>query len=170
MADSQNTSSIAPASAQASADKKASEKPPGEIECRQHPNDATSIGMVVELLHEVPPFSDMTARELTGTVIGQIRRGHYVLAVQDERVIGYVGWALASEEIAKGWAEGRHRPTYEESMDGDCVILMMWYAQSAAATRRLARFLRRLYPGYRFYGRRMKDGRPSRPLSVRDIQ
>ena len=142
---------------------------PGEVVCRQHANEATAMGMVIELLYDVPPFGDMTARELMGTIIGQIRRKHYVLAVQDEQVIGYVGWALSTESIAKGWAEGRHRPTYEESLDGDCVILMMWYAQSAAATRQLARYLRRIYPGRRFYGRRMKEDRPSRPLSVFDI-
>lgn len=142
---------------------------PGEVVCRQHRYDVAAIGMAVELLHDVHPFREMTAHELIATIIGQVRRKHYVLAVEGEEVIGYVGWALSSEAVAKGWAEGRHRPSYDECEGGDCVILMMWYAESAAATRRLAKYLRREYPGHRFYGRRMKQDRTPRPLSVFDI-
>ena len=61
-----------------------------------------------------------------------------------ERVQGFMGWALASEEHARAWAEGTRALTFEDSCTGDCIVFNAFSANSTRVTRFMVEEARRI--------------------------
>ena len=85
------------------------------------------------------------------------------------KLVGYRGWALGEEGVARAWVEEGYVPTLAECMTGAYVVIAISYARSGEITRFQARAIRRLYPGAQVFGRRDYGGR-LRPLRVRNTQ
>src|SRR5262249_58991386 len=131
----------------------------GGVVCRRFKNPALAFGVVVDLLRPHKPFADAPFGTYASILRGQIARGHYVFAVKDGKVIGYVGWAICEEPIAKAWTQRRHAPRYAECLSGDCWVGLTYYAQSRHATFAMMGHIKRRYPGFKIYGlRRYIDG------------
>jgi hemolysin-activating ACP:hemolysin acyltransferase len=134
------------------------------LKCSRAENDMVALGIAANMLHNSPPFDGLSARNFIGTLLGQISRKHYVFTMRGEKILGYAGWALCTEEIARAWSEGRYTPKNEESIDGPCVMVVTFFAENPEATRFQAQYLRRLKPDAALIGRReYADGR-LRPL------
>lgn len=136
-------------------------------------NPTIALGLAVNYLMTKPAFARQQFGEWSRILVGQINRGHYGFAVDDkDRIRGFVGWALTTEEKAEAWLAGRRELTYGDSLGGDCIVFNAWSAESATAHRFLVDAARRLSNGRKtiYFKRHYADGstRPVR-LSANDF-
>ena len=143
------------------------------LACRRAQSDIVALGIAASMLHHELPFSKLSADKFIGTLQGQIKRQHYVFTFQDQKILGYAGWALCSEEVGRACSEGRPPPTHGESSDGDCVVVLTFHDDTPEVAHYQVRYCRNLKPYSPFFGRReYADGRakpfilPGRPRSM----
>ena len=127
----------------------------------RHPNAATALGLAVSHLMTRPAFANLRFGHWSRVLVGQINRGHYVLVLRGDRVVGFAGWALTDAEKAEGWITGRRELRYDESGDGDHVVFNAWEAADFAVHRFLLDGARRIVSGRRtiYFKRYYDDGR-----------
>lgn len=73
---------------------------------------------------------------------GQVNRRHFLFAVEDGRIVGFVGWALATREKAEAWLTQGIDLSFEDSKAGEMVLANAWKASSPAANRFLVQAFR----------------------------
>jgi hemolysin-activating ACP:hemolysin acyltransferase len=79
-------------------------------------NAAAALGLAVSHLMTKPAFANLKFGDWSRILVGQINRGHYCFAMDaDHQIQGFMGWALASEEHAEAWVEGRRGLSFEDS-------------------------------------------------------
>ena len=147
--------------------------PPPELKVFRPQSPYVALGLAVTQLMTKPAFAKLRFGDWSRILVGQINRKHYYFAVDNNNQIqGFMGWAVTSEEKAEAWLEGRGELSFEDSLEGDCVIFNAW----AASTRKVNRFLldeaRKIIAGKDtvYFKRFYKDGsvRPAR-LRVNDF-
>jgi hemolysin-activating ACP:hemolysin acyltransferase len=124
-------------------------------------NPAAALGLAVNHLMTKPAFAKLQFGDWSRILVGQINRKHYCFAVDGEgQVQGFMGWALASEEHAKAWADGSRPLTFEDSRSGDHVVVNAFSANSTKVTRFLVDEARGLFKGKAalYFKRHYKDG------------
>jgi len=83
-------------------------------------------------------FARLLFGEWSRTLANQAGRGHQLFVVDDdEQVLGYLGWALTHEPLAKQWLQGQSPLTDDQCRGGDCVLINAWAADSGQAERLL---------------------------------
>ncbi|HZO47106.1 MAG TPA: toxin-activating lysine-acyltransferase [Xanthobacteraceae bacterium] len=123
---------------------------------------AAALGRAVSYLMTKPAFAKLQFGDWSRILVGQINRKHFCFAVDGAgQVLGFMGWALASEEHAKAWAKGRRALTFEESLRGDCMVVNAFAAESNAVTRFLVDEARRIAAEKTaiYFKRHYKDGK-----------
>ena len=97
----------------------------------QADNPYVALGLAVSHLMAKPAFSNLRFGDWSRVLVGQINRKHYDFAIDEQKQVqGFVGWALATKDNAEAWLAGRRALSYEDSRDGDCVIINVWAASS----------------------------------------
>ena len=142
-------------------------------------NAAAALGMAVNHLMMKSAFANLRFGDWSRILVGQINRKHFCFVVDaDDRVQGFMGWALASEEHALAWAEGTRALTFEDSCTGDCIVLNAFSANSTRVTRFMVEEARRIAKDKAaiYFKRHYKNGtraphasrsiRSSRPISI----
>ncbi len=130
-------------------------------------DDYKALGLAVSLMMADPSFGRLPFGHWSKILTGQIRRKHYLFASEGKDVTGFLGWALTDEANADRWLTQRGEISFEDSQNGDCVLINAWLAKSDRTNRFLLDQLRvigrdqRLVYAKRFY----KDGRV-RPLKL----
>ncbi len=133
------------------------------------PRAEAAMTAAITFLAAREPFSAMPFGFVVQTVAGAIKRGHYILAVENNRVVGLTCWALAEANTAELWLSGEVMPTYEQTTKGDTVVLMLGGGDHARVALRGIRHIAGLYPGQNYlmkrFGRRLvSSGRfPPKP-------
>lgn len=97
------------------------------------------------------PFSKLPAGPLVASISGSIRRGHYILAIEDRRVVGVTCWAVTDYETARRWSDGDLVPDYAQTLDGDTVVLTLGGGNYPRVALRGVRHIAGLYPGRRYF-------------------
>ncbi len=123
----------------------------GPVVCRQLQRPMLALGIAANLLRRKPPFSNFNFGRMTAVLIGQIRRGHYLIAFRNGLPVGYIGWAVTPHEIAERWLHEGYTPKYEECISGDCCVLLTVYSESRDITMHEIRQARKRYPNHRIY-------------------
>jgi hemolysin-activating ACP:hemolysin acyltransferase len=124
-------------------------------------NPAAALGHAVGYLMTKPAFANLRFGDWSRILVGQVNRKHCCLVVDGEsQVRGFMGWALASEDHAQAWAEGRRALTFEDSLDGDCMVINAFAADSAKVRRVLIDEARRIGKDKTaiYFKRHYKDG------------
>lgn len=103
------------------------------------------------------PFRTMPLGGVADSVRGAVQRGHYILAVDEGRVVGVTCWGLTDAETARRWTAGEVVPDQELLMQGDTVVLMLGGGDSPAVALRGVRHIAGLYPGRAY--RMVRHGR-----------
>lgn len=138
----------------------------------KEPNPYAALGRAVSYMMTKPAFARVPFGHWSKTLTGQINRGHYFFVFEGTRVVGFLGWAFVAEERAVAWAEGRAEISFEESVNGDCIVINAWSADTAGVNRFILEKLREIgKDGKRVFAKRFyKDGR-TRPvyLDVNDF-
>lgn len=119
-----------------------------------------AMGLALPYLAARQPFAAFQAGELTRTVAGQILRGHYLMAFEGARLVGYLGWACYSPEDAAAFARSLQAPP-DARADGQGVVwLQTAAAGSSPALGAMLAQGRARYGGWRVMGvRHRRNGR-----------
>lgn len=129
---------------------------------------AASLGLAVEYLSRKPAFAKLQFGEWSQVLFYQVARGHFIFVVdRDQRIRGFLGWALTSQPLAELWLEGKAGLRNEDCREGDCVIANAWVADTIGAHRFLVEAMRKLFPSKRalYFKRHYPDGR-TRPMRL----
>lgn len=133
---------------------------------------AVALGLAVNHLMTKPAFARQPFGEWARILVGQINRGHYCFAVESKAVQGFAGWALASREHAEAWVEGRRGLSYDDCVDGECLIFNAWSANSFRVHRFMVDEARKIIRDREtLYFKRYYDDGTTRPvrLNVNDF-
>ncbi|WP_201864377.1 hypothetical protein [Microvirga soli] len=114
-----------------------------------------ALGLAAAYVAAHPPFGSFRADKLVGSIVGQIQRRHYAFAVRDKAVVGYIGWALCTPDVAEAWIGGGQAPRPEQYNQGDVVVQIIFIAEDPAALRQLVAHMRSLYKGKEYIGNRV---------------
>jgi hemolysin-activating ACP:hemolysin acyltransferase len=129
---------------------------------------SSSVGLAVEYLSQKPAFAKLPFGEWSQVLFHQVARGHYLFVVdQDRRIRGFLGWALTEERFAELWVEGLSALRNEQCLEGDCVIVNAWSADTIAVNHFLREGMLKLFAAKRvlYFKRHYPDGR-ERPMRL----
>jgi hemolysin-activating ACP:hemolysin acyltransferase len=135
-------------------------KPSLRLARPENPNAA--LGIAVSYLMTKPAFANLKFGDWSRILVGQINRKHcaFVLDAND-KICGFAGWGLTSQDKAEAWANGTRPLRYEDCVSGDCLVFNAWAADDKSIhrfmvdeTRKLGQNLRTLY-----FKRHYEDGR-----------
>ena len=143
--------------------------PPAELKLFRPPSSTVALGLAVNYLMTKPAFAALRFGEWSRILVGQINRKHFTFAVDgSNRIQGFMGWAVTSRDKAEAWLEGRRALSFEDSLDGDCVIFNAWAASTPKVNRLLLGEARKIIAGKStvYFKRYYKDGRV-RPMRLR---
>ena len=123
------------------------DSPPKDYNLIRLADANTAVGTAVRLMFTQPAFAKLTFGEWVAVVDGQVARGHYGFVVDETgKVLGFIGWALATPEKAEGWAAGAPLAS-EECRAGECLIVNAWVEAEPAVHRFMVGALRALVVG-----------------------
>ncbi len=122
----------------------------------------TAFTAAITFLAARKPFDRLPLGPIVATVSGAIQRGHYVLAVEGGKtVVGLTCWALTDYDTALRWSRGEAQPSFEETVEGDTVMMMMGGGDGAGVALGGLRHIGDRYPGQRYVMNRFDRERPS---------
>ena len=128
-----------------------------------------ALGLAVSHLMTRPAFARLRFGEWSRILTGQINRKHYRFVLDDkDRVVGFLGWALATRKAADAWVEGRADFSHDDAKDGPCIIFNAWTANTPQINRFVLDAARQAMLGKEtaYFKRLYKDGR-SRPMRIK---
>lgn len=132
------------------------------ISVQRVPDSWMALGLASHFIARRKPFGNYRADDLIRTLDGQIRRGHYVFALDTSqkvaRVIGYLGWALYDLATAEQFAASGKPPATELADGGDVIWMLTVAADDRRALMAMTKATRALYPSHRLMGMRHKPG------------
>ena len=94
----------------------------------RHAEPLTALGTACLFMSQVEPFKSAGFGHWVDTLKGQILRKHYFFSQIEGRIVGYCGWALTSHESAQAWVQGTRELSYQECLDGPCLLVMALHA------------------------------------------
>jgi hemolysin-activating ACP:hemolysin acyltransferase len=128
-----------------------------------------ALGLAVNHMMTKPAFARLRFGEWSRVLVGQINRKHYYFVVDAEnRIQGFVGWAVTTRDKAEDWVEGRAALRFEDSREGDCIVFNAWAANNGQVNRFLLNEARNIMLGKDmvYFKRYYSDG-SVRPVRVR---
>ncbi|MEL6507971.1 MAG: toxin-activating lysine-acyltransferase [Pseudomonadota bacterium] len=141
--------------------------PAARLRIYQDANPYAALGRAVSYMMTKPSFAAQPFGMWSRILTGQVNRKHYFFVLDGERAVGFVGWALTTEDKAKAWMANRGEISSADSRAGDCFIINAWGADNNQINRYILQQLRpfcaphRLLFAKRFY----RDGR-TRPVEL----
>jgi hemolysin-activating ACP:hemolysin acyltransferase len=137
------------------------------LQVRTFENRAMALGLAVEYLMKKPAFAKLPFGHWSRVLTGQIRRGHYVFVIQGNKVVGFGGWAAATDAEAEAWLAGRPDATEIPGTDGECAVINAWAADGPEANDVLvAEAMRRTQDFRMVYAKREYDDGRVRPVRM----
>ncbi len=130
-------------------------------------NTYAALGRAVSYLMTKPNFKHLKFGFWSRTLVGQINRKHYFLTAEGANIVGFVGWAFLSEDMAQAWLQNSTDFNSADCVNGDCMVINAWAADTDAVNRFNLREIRQHLVGHKAaYAKRFyKDGRV-RPLRI----
>lgn len=132
-------------------------------------NPAQALGFAVSYLMTKPAFARLPFGHWSRILVGQINRGHYLIASDDGHIAGFLGWALTTREKGEIWLAEQGELSFEDSKAGEILLINAWASESNEVTHLLLERLREIGRAQKmvYFKRHYPDGR-TRPgrLSV----
>lgn len=128
------------------------------MEVRTLPGRLVALGAAAHFVSRHEPFASFPSSSLIRTLSSQVDRGHYRFAIEGQRVVGYIGWALYDEADAQAFERTGQSPPDERALGADVVWILTAAVSGAEALLPMYKALRALYPGRRLMGIRHKGG------------
>jgi len=129
------------------------------LEIRRLGSTMAALGAAAHFLARHRPFAGFPAGAFVATLHGQVRRGHYLLVLEGQRIRAYLGWALLDAVVADRLARAGGTPSPEECEGSEVVWLLTVAATDTAALKAGLDAGRALHAGRRVMGvRRRPNG------------
>ena len=151
--------------AQAEADTPVPTKAAPEFKLFRPQSPYMALGLAVNHLMTKPAFARLRFGDWSRILVGQINRKHYYFVVDAEnRIQGFMGWAITTKEKAEDWVEGRSGFSDAESSQGNCLVFNAWSASSGKVNRFLVQEGRKIMQGKDmvYFCATIRDGAPGR--------
>jgi hypothetical protein len=117
-----------------------------------------ALAAAAHFLARRAPFDRFGFGEMTLSLDTQIKRKTYLFAVDDLKVVGYLGWVMLDTARAEAFARDGRMPRFDETGGDDVAWLLIAAAASRDALKTMIAAARRKYPGRRIMGVRHKPG------------
>lgn len=139
----------------------ANDAPMPPIRAAQDRNAFAALGRAVSYMMTKPAFASAPFGHWAKTLTGQINRKHYFFALRGEAIVGFAGWAFVDEAKALLWIEGKADIGFNDSLNGDSIVINAWASDDDGVNRFILEELRRVARGRKraFAKRFYKDGR-----------
>jgi len=98
-----------------------------ELKVFQPDNPILALGLAVSHLMTISPFCNLKFGEWSRILVGQVNRKHCLFVMQNDKVVGFGGWALTDMDKAEAWLSGR-ADNFENVTDGDSLVINVWEA------------------------------------------
>ncbi len=119
-----------------------------------------ALGTALEFISRFPPFSDFGLGSTVNAVGFQLRQSSHLIAVRDDRIVGYLGWVVTTEEVALDWL--RFGNLLTPDLGGDCVVPTIFAVEERSTIRPLLNHAREVLVLNKVYWQRyFADGRPT---------
>ena len=105
---------------------------------------AQALGLIVSYLMTKPAFAGLPFGHWSRILVGQINRGHYLIASDKQRVVGFLGWALTSQEKGDMWLAGAGELASEDCKAGEILLINAWAAETHDVTLIILKRLREI--------------------------
>lgn len=130
-------------------------------------NPAQALGFAVSYLMTKPAFACLPFGHWSRVLVGQINRGHYLIASDGERIVGFIGWALTTQEKGDMWLAEQGELAFEDSKAGEILLINAWAAESNDVTQVILNQLREIGQTQKmiYFKRLYPDGR-TRPVRL----
>lgn len=131
-------------------------------------NPQFALGLAVNHLMTKPAFANLQFGDWSRILVGQINRRHYAFAIDKKKhVVGFAGWALTTRDKAEAWVENKRALTYQDSVEGECLVFNCWSAENFHVHRFMVDEARKLILDKEtmYFKRYYKDG-TSRPVRL----
>ncbi len=102
-----------------------------------------ALGLAVSCLMYTPVFARQSFLAVTEGLVNQINRGHYVLAMSDDEVLGFLGWGFVAEAKAEAWLKGDDLWD-KDCCEGDVLVITAWASETVGVTMAMLRCLREI--------------------------
>lgn len=131
------------------------------LRAAQDKNAFAALGRAVSYMMTKPAFANAPFGHWAKTLTGQINRKHYFFVLRGGTIVGFLGWAFVDEAKAQLWVEGKADIGFDDSLEGDSVIINAWASDDEGVNRFILEELRRVgRTKKRVYAKRFyKDGR-----------
>lgn len=127
-----------------------------------------AVGAAARLMMGLPSFQQQNFAQVLRALDAQAERGHQLFALeQDGKLAGYIGYALANEDLAEAWLKGSSLLSTQCCV-GDCIIFNYLIAADTLSMRFLWNACRKLSLDKKagYYKRAYPDG-SVRPVRLR---
>lgn len=105
---------------------------------------AQALGLVVSYLMTKPAFAGLPFGYWSRILVGQINRGHYLIASDKHRIVGFLGWALTTKEKGDMWLAGSAELASEDCRAGEILLINAWAAETHDVTLMILKRLREI--------------------------
>ncbi len=109
-------------------------------------NPYAAAGRAMAYLMTDRIFGRMPFGHISRLIAGQVNRGHYLLAVREDAVVGFVGWTLGSKEDGERWLVDAPLDPARTVGEGSICILNFWKAEAPAVSSAFVGALRAMMP------------------------
>lgn len=125
---------------------------PRSIKIIRVPDRYAALGIAVHFLARRKTFDRFPFSELVATIDGQISRRHYRFAFRDNKLIGYLGYALYTTADAEAFARTGQLPPADRPGGEDVIWLLTLAATEDEAVDRFKRLVKTEFAGKRAMG------------------
>lgn len=129
-----------------------------DLSVRTLASPMTALGVAAHFVARHAPFDSFPAGALMRTLSGEIDRGHYRLALEGRRVVGYLGWALYTTATAERFAATGRPPLDADEPGASVVWVLTAVSARPDALLALYRAVRAAHPGLLLMAMRHKPG------------
>lgn len=106
-----------------------------------------SLGLVVDYVSDKEPFASYRVRPLIRVLRKQLSQQYNLAALDGEKLVGYLGWAICTEASAEAWLNASGPLVHSAPDDVAVAVLTSVISDSKDATRRMIRGARELNKG-----------------------
>jgi hemolysin-activating ACP:hemolysin acyltransferase len=117
-----------------------------------------ALAAAVHFLARRAPFDRWYFGMMTLSLDTQIKQKTYLFAVDEMKVVGYLGWIMLDAARAEAFAKENRTPRFDETGGDDVAWILVAAATSREALKLMLDAAARRYPGKRVMGVRYKPG------------
>jgi hypothetical protein len=127
-----------------------------------------AFGVVFDYLSRRDPFTRFEVGHFSSIIRQQLQKGHHLVAMEGQTVVGYIGWLITTKEIGDLWQNNLGKLTPVAEGSSDAAALTVVASRDRPILSRLIRGARTLNPGKKVYFKREYDseGKSTRKSSV----